>query len=457
MKKLLHPASFRDPAGFIFIEKGRCYRAVSKGYLAEYELLISSGLYEALTQAGLLIRHQEVKELEKSGKYPKILCPVHVPFISYPYEWTFSQLKDAALAMLEIQQQAMKHKMSLKDATPYNIQFVEGKPCLIDTLSFETWDQTKPWVPYKQFCEQFLAPLALAAYGHPNILSLQQSMIDGIPLKLAVSFLPLRAKFKFGLLINLIFHAKAQKHTSQSQGAGQRKGNFHAEALSGLIESLKQTVLTLREKKHAGQWGTYYQDCIGNEEYLLQKKEFLKDAVQKIHPSTAWDIGANTGYFSRLLAEQGVFVVSMDGDISCVDENYYLCKQRHLSMVLPLVVDVCHPSPALGWQNRERASLIERGPADLIVAFALIHHLAIAKNIPFEKIASFFASCGKWLLIEFVPKDDLNVQTMLSMRKDIFAEYTQKCFENAFRPFFTIKKIEKINRSSRILYFMKKK
>jgi hypothetical protein len=457
MKRTAHPASFRDPAGFVFVEKGIYYRSVSKNYLPEYERLMSSGLYEALTQEGLLIRHQEVKGSEKFGETLKILRPTQIPFISYPYEWTFSQLKDAALATLEIQRQAMKYKMSLKDATPYNIQFVEGKPCLIDTLSFEVWDETKPWVPYKQFCEQFLAPLALAAYGHPNILSLQQSMMDGIPLEFAAVYLPLRARLKFGLLIHLILHAKAQKRSPQAQGTVPRTGKISAESFWGLIESLKQTVSALHEKKRAGRWGTYYQDCIGDEEYLLQKKEFVRRAVQTVHPTTAWDVGANTGYFSRYLAEQGVFTISMDGDISCVEENYRLCKEENCQAVLPFVMDICHPSPALGWQNRERASLIERGPADLVIAFALIHHLAIAKNIPFEKIASFFALCGTWLIIEFVPKDDPNVQTMLSMRKDIFPDYKEESFKKVFSKYFTIKDINSLQGSRRVLYLMKKK
>ena len=457
MKNITHPASFRDPAGFVFIENGKYYRAVSKEYLAEYELMISSGLYKKLTKTGLLIRHDEIKGQQKSETYPKILYPVQVPFISYPYEWTFSQLKDAALAMLEIQRWAMEHKMSLKDATPYNIQFVNGQPCLIDTLSFESWDETKPWVPYKQFCEQFLAPLAMAAYGNSHILSLQQSNMDGIPLELVTEYLPLRTKMKFGLLIHLVFHAKAQKRNHITPKTEHQKGKFRAEALFGLIESLRQTVSSLHEKRQAGKWGTYYQDCIGDKEYLLQKKEFIKKAVKIIHPANAWDIGANTGYFSRFLAELGVFTVSLDGDISCVNENYRLCKEQHCAKVLPLVVNICNPSPAIGWQNTERASLIQRGPADLIVALALIHHFAIAKNIPFEKIASFFASCGKWLLIEFVPKDDPNVQTMLSLRKDIFKDYTEESFKKTFSKYFTVKLIKPLQGSHRALYLMKKK
>ncbi len=449
-------ASFRDPSGYIFEKNDIVYRAVSDQYISNYNLLMDSGLYNELTKKGLLISHQETKINTSDKNIVKVIAPRKIHFISYPYEWTYGQLKDAALATLKIQQISMRYGMSLKDATPFNIQYVDGKACLIDTLSFEKWTNNKPWVPYKQFCEQFLSPLAIAALCDVRILSLQQNMIDGIPLDFAASLLPIRARFKLGIIIHILLHAKAQNKFKKGNRYLSRPVSFGASTLTGLIESLKNTVLSLNLKNQEGKWGTYYQDCIGSAKYLQQKQEFIEQFVQESNPKVVWDIGANIGKFSHLIGRKNIEVISIDGDSISVEKNYRLCKNEKVNSVLPLIIDICSPTPSIGWGNKERLSLIQRGPADLIIALALIHHLAIAKNIPFEYISSLFASCSKWLVIEFVPKDDENVKTMLSSREDIFNKYSKEEFEIEFRKHFNILNIQPLLDSNRTLYFMKK-
>ena len=190
--------SFRDPNGFVFVSEGTLYRQVNKSYQRHYDLLYSSGLYEALVSRHLLIAHDECDYLPHGNdQIYKVLRPLPVPFVSYPYEWCFSQLKDAALVTLDLQKRALAHNMVLKDASAYNIQFLDGKPLLIDTLSFETYEEGRAWVAYRQFCQHFLAPLVLMSQKDIRLSQLLRVYIDGIPLDLAASLLPKRTYLQY--------------------------------------------------------------------------------------------------------------------------------------------------------------------------------------------------------------------------------------------------------------------
>jgi len=205
-------ASFRDPSGFLFTRQGVLYRQVNQAYQPHYDKLLNSGLYDKLVKAGLLIPHEEVgvEPAEPSLAY-KVLRPERVDFISYPYEWSFSQLQDAALATMAIQKLALDAGMVLKDSSAYNIQFYRGRPVLIDTLSFEAYREGEPWVAYRQFCQHFLAPLSLMAYTDVRLNQLLRIYIDGVPLDLAVRLLPGRTRFDLGLATHIHLHAVAQQ------------------------------------------------------------------------------------------------------------------------------------------------------------------------------------------------------------------------------------------------------
>ena len=219
-----HNASFRDPSGFLFSREGVLYRQVNQVYAADFTRLMDSGLYDKLIKAGLLIPHVEsdLKPAQPELAF-KVIRPERVPFISYPYEWSFGQLKDAALATLSIQKRALKLGMSLKDASAYNIQFYNGKPVLIDTLSFETYQEGEPWVAYRQFCQHFLAPLALMAYRDVRLSQLLRVYIDGIPLDLASELLPGRTRWNLGLATHIHLHASAQKRYAECRRGGARQ------------------------------------------------------------------------------------------------------------------------------------------------------------------------------------------------------------------------------------------
>jgi hypothetical protein len=452
-------SSFRDPSGFLFTKDGCLYRQVNQAYAADFGLLKESGLYDKLIKAGLLIPHIEadIKPPLPELAY-KIIRPERVPFISYPYEWSFGQLKDAALATLSIQRRAVKAGITLKDASAYNIQFVNGKPVLIDTLSFEAYKEGEPWIAYRQFCQHFLAPLALMAYRDVRLGQLMRVYIDGIPLDLASRLLPARTRWNLGLASHIHLHAGAQKRYSDvavSEARGGRKLN--KEALLNLIESLRDTIRKLEWKPVGTEWADYYAANNYTDAAFEHKKTLVEAWLTETGAKTVWDLGANTGVFSRVAANTGAFVVSSDVDPAAVEVNYRLVKEKKETYVLPLVIDLTNPSPAIGWNNSERDSYVQRGPAEAVLALALVHHMAIGNNVPLNRVAEFFGECGQWLIVEFIPKSDSQVQRLLRNRADIFSGYTRDGFEKDFCQIYSIKRSSAILDSERWLYLMQRK
>jgi hypothetical protein len=449
-------ASFRDPSGFLFSREGVLYRQVNRKYEKEYTRFMESGLYEKLVRAGLLIPHVEVDQDSTAPEAYKIIQPERVPFISYPYEWSFGQLKDAALATLSIQRRALKLDMSLKDASAYNIQFVRGKATLIDTLSFEVYKEGQPWVAYRQFCQHFLAPLALMALRDVRLNQLLRVYIDGVPLDLASRLLPASTRFNFGLLTHIHLHAGAQKRYSGAEVKSRAATTFSKQAMIGLIDSLDTAIRKLEWKPGGTEWGNYYDITNYSDAAFEHKKELVREWSARVKPTLVWDLGANTGVFSRVAGENGAFVVSSDIDPTAVEQNYRQMKRDKTENLLPLLIDLTNPSPSIGWANEERDSFGGRGPADIVLALALIHHLAISNNVPLLQVADFFASVGKRLVIEFVSKSDSQVQKLLVSREDIFPDYTREGFEAAFVQKFKIVEAVNVREAERVLYFMER-
>jgi hypothetical protein len=450
-------ASFRDPSGFLFSRDGILYRQVNRKYEQEYARLMESGLYDKLVKAGLLIPHieadQRAAESDRKADAYKIIQPERVPFISYPYEWSFGQLKDAALATLSIQRRALKLGMSLKDASAYNIQFVRGKATLIDTLSFEIYKEGQPWVAYRQFCQHFLAPLALMALRDVRLNQLLRVYIDGVPLDLASELLPFKTRFNFGLLTHIHLHASAQKKYSGAD-VKSRGGTMSKQALTAFLESLDSAVRKLNWNPGGTEWGNYYDITNYSDAAFEHKKQLVGEWAGRVKPALVWDLGANNGVFSRVAGEAGGYVVSSDVDPTAVEQNYRQMKGEKTQNLLPLLLDLTNPSPSIGWANQERDAFHGRGPADLLLALALVHHLAISNNVPLPQLADFLARWGKWLVIEFVPKSDSQVQKLLISREDIFPAYTREGFESAFKERFHIREAINVHESERVLYLM---
>lgn len=455
----MHNTSFKDPSGFIFVENNTVYRQINQSYKENYELLMSSGLYKTLIDKNCLVPHEEVELNKKFNEcFYKFIKPENINFISYAYEWSFSQLKDAALLTLEIQKLALKYGMTLKDATNFNVQFQNGKPVFIDTLSFDKYEINTPWVAYKQFCQHFLAPLALMSLSDIRLNELLKNHIDGIPLDLTCKLLPSKAKFNFGLLANIFLHSGAQKkYETEELNSKACSPKLTLFALNSLIDSLIDSVKSLKLPNIDTEWGKYYSNTNYTDKAFLSKKESISNFIDIVKPRVVWDLGANRGDFSRIASSQGINTISFDIDPIAVEKNYLYCKHTNESHILPLILDLTNPTPDIGFMNDERLSFIKRANADLTMALALIHHLAISNNLPFDNIANFFSLISPSLIIEFVPKEDSKVQTLLSSREDIFSNYNEVFFKESFTKYFEIIDEKKVIDSKRTLYLMKKK
>ena len=452
-------SSFRDPDGYLFESKGVLYRAVEQSYRHSYDWLISSGLYRKLVDRKLMVPFEEVDPagFGLDGLY-KVLKPERILFISYPYEWAFNMLKEAALLTLEIQMTALEHGMSLKDASAFNVQFQNGRPVFIDTLSFEIYPAGRPWIAYSQFCRHFLAPLALMAKVDPGLNRLLILHIDGIPLDLAVKMLPYRCRFSLGLWLHLYLHAGSQqKHKNSTIKVSESKRKLSLSALKTILEGLKSAVENLHWNPGGTEWGDYSEEGVHTREYTEFKNKVVSEWLDELKPNIVWDLGANTGIYSRIAAQKGSRVISFDADPACILKNYATVQKNRETNILPLQLDLVNPTPSIGWRGIERLSVYRRNQPDLVLALAIIHHLAISNNNPLESVAAQFAELADSLIIEFVPKEDDKVQILLLNREDIFPGYTRSGFEEAFSEYFSIEQQITSDCTGRVFYLMKKK
>lgn len=447
--------SFRDPSGFVFRRDGVVYRQVNQTYATDLARLESSGLYAELVGRGLLLPYEDVAiHPALPNQAARILRPEQLPFVSYPYEWCFGELKDAALATLEIQLAALARGMTLKDASAFNIQFPHGRPTLVDTLSFETYEAGQPWVAYRQFCEHFLAPLLMVRHVDPGLIRLPELTADGIPLQTTSRLLPWTTRLRPSLVLHVHLHALSVHRFGRRSVPKAVAGRGLSEAgMSNLIESLRRTVEQLEWSPGGTQWADYENEHGYSDEAFASKRCVVERELRRIAPRTVCDLGANTGTFSRMATEGGAaYVVSVDQDPAAVERNYRRMKERHEDRLLPLCIDARNPSPNLGWAGCERESFTARAQSDLLIALAIVHHLAIGANVPLDLIANWFSELAEWVLVEFVPKSDPQAQRLLSSRKDVFASYAQADFEAAFQRHFKLVQRSSIGESGRLLY-----
>ncbi|HWH24433.1 MAG TPA: SAM-dependent methyltransferase [Candidatus Limnocylindria bacterium] len=457
------PASFRDPIGFVYRRDGVLYRQISARHAADWQAFVGSGLFGQLVERGWLIEHDEApRELAHDEDAWRVLRPRPLGFISYPYEWAFSQLKDAALLTLDVQSAALEAGMSLRDASAYNVQFDFSRPVMIDALSFEKRREGEPWVAYRQFCQHFLAPLALMALTDVRTSVLLRDFIDGVPLDLAARLLPASSRLRFGLAAHLHLHARAQgrrRGSAQPSAAGEDNGGgqrgrprLAADRLEALIASLRAAVAGLHWRPAGTTWADYGDTTSYSSPAAASKREIVGRMLRATDGDWLWDLGANTGYFSRLAADMGRQVVALDADHGAAEQHYRAVRDDPaLPRILPLVVDLTNPSPALGWAHAERQSLLGRANAQTLLALALVHHLAIGNNVPLERISELFAALGRELIVEFVPKSDRRVAEMLAWRQDVFGAYSLDGLRAAFDARWQLIADEQIEDSQRTL------
>jgi hypothetical protein len=481
-----HPASFRDPSGFVVRAGNICYRQVDQAGAEDYERLMRSGLYERLAARKLLIPHTEIDDnLTGSTKQYKTLLPRQVPFISYPSEWSPDQLRDIALLTLDVLELALDHGMTLKDASPMNVQFDGGSPVFIDTLSFTSYDPSRPWVAYRQFCECCLFPLYIHRYTGAGVHRLFAAYPEGIPAGLTARLLPIKSRLSAGVWMHVLLQSKIRSDGA----AGGKSLAFSKEKLLRLIHHLRHIIKKMDlAGRAATSWSGYYGEggsvsgkggSVSGEAYLKAKEKLFLEFSEGIASATWLDLGANDGRFTRLIAGKAGRIVAVDSDWLCIDRLYLATRNGgeagsqaggHVSgqagseaggqvpNILPLCVDLCDPTAASGFLNEERTAFIDRARSEAVVALALVHHLALGRSIPLAGIAGYFAELTKtWLIAEFVPLTDERALALVRNKALWHTPYDRAAFESAFGSHFLIERCEVIPGTERVLYRMKKK
>ena len=467
--------SFRDREGRVFYSEGRVFRALSPMAEAEWQALEKTSFFERLSAEGKLISTRpadwSLNELAEVGgfsdRWSTALEHDRLPFISYPYEWTFHMLKDAALLQLELLEAALAEDMILKDATPYNIQWRGSRPVFIDVPSFERWRQGEPWIGYQQFCRLFLFPLMMTAYRGLPFAPWLRGAIDGLTPQQFNDLLSWRDLLRPGVLVDVVLHAKLQSDGSGGRRAQTqdkttddlKRAGFGKPMILNNVRRLRKVVGKLRWREQRSEWSDYATDNSYDDQNREIKKTFVNQSMAGHKWRLTWDIGCNTGDFSRLAAAHCEWVVAFDADHLAVDRLYLDLKSHHSAEaptnILPLVNNLADPSPSLGWRHGERKALSERDRPDFILCLAVLHHLVISANLPLPEVIEYFAQFGAHMVIEFVTKGDPMVQKLLSHRHDIFHDYELEVFEASLARHFEVLKKVVYHDETRLLYFVK--
>ena len=450
--------SFRDPDGFVFRQGDRVFRAVLPAAAKRWREFAASGLATELERAELMVATAEVDptpflaELElPAGSL--VLEHERVPFISYPYEWSFDMLRDAALLELEILERCLRHGWILKDATAYNVQFLGARARFIDVLSFAPVQTGEPWAGYSQFCRLLLYPLMLEAYLHVPFQFWLRSELEGIdPAVFGRLFRGLR-KLRPGVLAHVTAQAYLQQ-TFSGAGYSVRKEIKSAGMTTAMIARNVRSLRKLLNRMRAPATGTWteYSRAHYGDEALVRKESFVSEVLAGRRYDLVWDLGCNDGHFSRIALPSARTVVAMDADAGAINTLYRRQVSEQQAGILPLVLNVANPSPRQGWASAERASLADRGKPDLTLALALAHHVAITANVPLAALVEWLADSSREVLIEFIAKDDPMVQRLLLNKEDTYLGYDRENFERCLQGFFLITRHAELPGGTRTMY-----
>lgn len=442
--------SFRDHDARVIQYEGKFYRLIYEQYAKEYQHFMQSGLYHELLKNNMIIEHEEIPNFRNDEKLHKTLAPKQIHFISYPYEWTASQWSKVVEQYLNINLIALNYGMILKDATPYNFFFQGNTPILLDTSSFIFYEDKQPWIAYKQFCEECFGPLALIHYKGPEWikLNLQKSALQ---LPFISKHLPTRSRFNFSTYIHIHLHSKF--YDASSKSAGEPKG-LTKEKLILLQKSLLSTINDWRnKKKNTSRWANYYEADLESTTYLEAKESIIRSWFEQTKPSTVLDLGANTGYFSKMATEYAKEVIALESDHEAAEKITSL-NIENLNSVFG---DITEPSPALGFMNAETSNLLKRCKSELVMGLALVHHLCITKRLSFAHVAELFAELtSKYAIIEFVPEDDQKVLLLKKNSPKNYNEYTEEKFKQGFTIAFQLVETQQISGSNRKLFLFEK-
>jgi hypothetical protein len=461
----VEPGSFRDRDSRVVVAPDAVYRALSGAGADDWRALANSPLLKRITAEGSLIGTEEIgagalgeaaADILPEGT-ETVLRHERVPFVSYPYEWTFGMLREAAQLTLDLELAALDDGLTLKDATPYNVQFRGSAPVFIDVGSFERLREGEPWAGYRQFCMLFLYPLLLQAYKDIPFQPWLRGAIDGITPSEAVRFFTVRDRMRRGVLTHVALHARLERRY-EDRAAGDvkeelRKANFKTELIKANVQRLRKLVSKLSWRAGDTAWTNYRKECTYSDADAERKAAFVREAAASAQPGLTWDMGCNDGAYARIAAEQSDYVVAFDYDHATVEALYRSLQAEEERRILPLVANVADPSPGLGWRGLERRPLADRGTPDLVLALALIHHVSITANVPIAEFLDWLRELDAALVIEFPKREDPMVGRLLSgKREGSNADYELETFERLLGERFDVERSEPLPSGTRVLY-----
>jgi ribosomal protein L11 methylase PrmA len=454
--------SFRDRAGEIYLSGGRIFRSINQAAAPEYEILRERGFYKSAASAGFFVGAEEVElslfdDRPTSARY--LVEHPRLDFISYPYEWSFAQLRAAALLHLDLQLFALEADVVLSDASAYNVQFVGSRPVFIDLLSFRRYRDGEYWSAHRQFCEQFLNPLLLrSVLGIPHNAWFRGS-VEGVATAELSRLIPLRKGFSGAVFWNVVLPSRLQRAATRwdslaTAGATRKLPRTAYRRMLTTLRNYIDGLIPAEEK--AGGWQDYADNNSYSPDEAEIKRQLVIRFVRQNKPQCLWDMGCNTGAYAAAAIDAGAGrVVGFDSDPRSLDKAFQRALDHSLPFV-PLYLDAANPSPGQGWNEAERKSLKDRGGCDAILALAFVHHLAIGRNVPIDWVVQWITGLSGSGLIEFVPKHDPTIRKMLAFREDIFSDYTESAFADALGKRARICHVETISGTGRKVYWYEK-
>ncbi|MDG2243859.1 MAG: hypothetical protein P8L66_10235 [Rhodospirillaceae bacterium] len=465
--------SFRDPVNRVYEvtspdgnTRKRILRGVNQDALETYQELATQSFYKRLVEQGHIVKTDIAANDDSdalsiiSEGWSGVLEHEAVPFISYPYEWTFTMLRDAALLQLYIIEESIENGWTLKDATPYNFQFVGPKAVFIDIPSFETRVEGEPWNGYRQFSSMFLIPLLMKSHLGIDQLPILRSYIDGVPPTEAIKYFKGLNRLKKGVISHITFPAMVENKIAvrERDGAPAKKrtvkGQSNAMVL-GLVQSLSRLIKGLKSDIKHTDWSHYDKTHSYESEDFVVKKAFVQKYAALSAREHIWDIGCNTGTFSKICSPYCNLVVSLDGDHDAVEQLYLKEKEEKSSNILPLVMNLSNISPGQGWAGSERQAFDKRRDPDLVLCLALIHHIRMSANVPNVLFLKWLRSLNSDVVLEFVNREDEMVVKLLTNKKEQYADYDIEQFIREAELFFTIENREPLKDGKRELFFLK--
>ena len=457
---LPEPGSFRDPHSRVLRGADGIYRALSAQGLADFQAVAATSFWARAQEDGRVVRTELVaaadRPVELGEAWPGLLRHDTIPVVSYPYEWPFGMLRDAALLQLGLLGEALEEGMVLKDSTPYNVQWRGARPVFVDVGSFEPLGEGEAWTGYRQFCMLYLYPLLLQAYKGVAPHAWLRGSLDGIAPEEMARLFSGSGKLKRGVMTHITMHARLGERYGDRTGDVKRElrdAGFSRDLVKANVRKMTKLVEGLAWEPPDRGWTEYGQVNTYTDADAEAKGAFVRDAAAARRPSLVWDLGCNDGRYARIAAAEGARVVALDADQGPVELLYRDLRAAGDERVLPLTMNVTDPSPGLGWRGEERRPLLSRGRPELVLCLALVHHVTITANVPMRAWIDWLAELGAALVIEFPTREDPMVQRLLAAKKEgTHADYERAEFERCLGEAFEVERSESLASGTRVLY-----